>query len=142
MLKTTAIYPNRVEDKKRVETELSLPEFGNDSLYFYTPKMSLFARGYIRVVYGDHGPYIEFDNSHILMRLIRKFPQKADPKVYYYEWWLPSDRTDIKVYLQLRDVKDVPYAPKGGHQEYRKEGYADYKPGMYYVDPFELIFKT
>lgn len=142
MILTTAIYPNRIEDKKRVESQLLLQEFGNDAIVFYTPKMNIFARGYVRIVYGDHGPYIEFKEGHIIMELVRKFPQKANPKTHYYEWLLPKDRTNIKIYFQLRDVKDVPYAPGRGHRKYRKEGYADYKPGMYYVDPFELICKS
>lgn len=56
--RTTAIYPNRVKDRIEVETLFGLREFGTAASRFYTKEELLFAIGYIRVVYGDHGPYV------------------------------------------------------------------------------------
>ncbi len=66
-MQTTAIYPNRINDKNRVEIDLNLEEFGDDKTKFILPNNDLFAIGYNRIVYGDHGPYVEFlmDNIHI-----------------------------------------------------------------------------
>ena len=52
---STAIYPNRRRDKERVERLWGLPEHGESPALFYTHNGSLFAHGYTRVVYGDHG---------------------------------------------------------------------------------------
>lgn len=134
---TTAIYPNRIKDKIKIEAVYKLEESGNANTLFYTKKGTLFARGYTRIVYGDHGPYVEFDKSQVVAELKRVFSKPA-PETAYYEWLSVKDASNIKVYDQRRDVKNIPFAPKGGYQEYRKEGYADYKPGMIYVNPYEL----
>lgn len=139
-METTAIYPNRLEDKNFVENQFKLLEFGNDTTEFYTIKGTYIAKGYVRVVYGDHGPYIEFLPKHIKGIMVKKF-NKPLPKDSYYEWLTILDGSQIKIYDQKRDVKNLPYAPQGGHREYRKEGYADYKPGMIYISPYELQIK-
>ena len=150
MFESTAIYPNRVEDKEALESVMDLPEEGNLNTEFYTRDGKLFAKGYTRVVYGDHGPYIEFDPSNLCIKLTSKFnnnidldnlPSSDDFKYYYY-WLVPEDYPFIKVYLQIKTVQDLPNAPKradGKKSAFnRKEGYADYKRGMYYVDPYEM----
>ena len=137
-METTAIYPNRIEDKEMLESQLNLSEFGNDSTEFLTLTRTPFAKGYVRIVYGDHGPYIEFTKEQIVAKLEKKFIRPLS-NLAYYEWLTINDGSNIKVYDQKRDVKNLPYPPRGGHREYRKEGYADYKPGFIYVDPYELI---
>ena len=62
---TTAIYPNRIEDKQKVESLKGWKEEGDDKVVFYTRLGYLFAIGYKRIVYGDHGPYIEFERAQI-----------------------------------------------------------------------------
>ena len=57
---TTAIYPNRIADKEKLECKYMIGEFGNSTTKFYTSTGCLFATGYNRIVYGDHGPYVEF----------------------------------------------------------------------------------
>lgn len=55
---TTAIYPNRIQDKARVEKLIGLPEvpqIPGETFEFFTPAGTLFARTWVRVVYGDHG---------------------------------------------------------------------------------------
>lgn len=45
---------------------LGLREEGRPNTLFWTPKKTLIAHGYLRVVYGDHGPYIEFLPEHMI----------------------------------------------------------------------------
>lgn len=134
---TTAIYPNRLRDKRRVEHKHGLPEHGNVHTVFHTPRGTEFARGYVRVVYGDHGPYVEFLPDQVGHALLPKFSRPA-PAEAYYEWLLPADGSNMKVYRQLRDVRNLRNPPAGGFRGDRAEGYADYRPGRLYVSPWEL----
>lgn len=150
--KSTAIYDNRVEDKDELERKLSLSEEGNEEIPFYLPNGKLFATGYTRVVYGDHGPYLEFDRKHILSKLYSRFGNTVDfdnlpdeNYKYYYYWLYPYGSVDTKIYLQIKPVTNLPNAPKradGKPSSFnRVEGYADYKRGLYYVDPYSLKTK-
>jgi len=134
---STAIYPNRLRDKSRVEAAKNLAEFGDAITEFHTKTGAIFAVGYVRVVYGDHGPYVEFKREQICAELKRKFIRVV-PADAYYEWLEPVDGSGVKVYDQRRDVRHIKNAPKGGFAGNRAEGYADYRPGMIYVSPFEL----
>ncbi len=153
---TTAIYPNRKFDKVKLETELKLLEQGDERTEFYCWDVHgnkvLVAKGYTRIVYGDHGPYIEFEERHMLRALVDKFgrpatrpyqlPSLENAKFYYY--WLAPTSTTLKVYLQIKPVSDLPNSPPRKDGKYckynRTEGYADYKRGMYYIDPYDLCF--
>jgi hypothetical protein len=155
-MKTTAIYPNRIEDKKELEQSLDLSEFGNSYTEFYINTQRkdlkedfLFAKGYERIVYGDHGPYIEFKKKHIQMDLIPKFGNKINLDnlpdknyKYYYFWLYPLYNYKLKVYLQIKPVHNLPNAPRrkdGKKSNFnRKEGYADYRRGYFYVDPYDF----
>jgi len=139
--KTTAIYKNRMQDKWRVENECGLSEIGRDDAVFLTPNGTRFAVGYVRVVYGDHGPYVEFEREQICARLKPKFNRPV-PAGSYYEWLEPAGGSGVKVYDQKRDVKHIKNAPTGGFAGNRTEGYADYRPGMIYVSPFDLKLLT
>lgn len=147
--KSTAIYDNRIEDKNLLESKLSLSELGDEIKEFYTLNDKLFATGYNRVVYGDHGPYLEFDQKHIKLKLFSRFNNPIDVNnlpdenhKYYYFWMYPYGSIDTKVYLQIKSVTNLPNAPKrddGKKSNFnRVEGYADYKRGLYYVDPYQL----
>lgn len=138
---TTAVYPNRIADKEKVERELGLPEFDDDQIELYTKRGTLFSRGYVRIVYGDHGPYIEFTPEQVICGLKKKFDNPLPPKAFY-EWMLPVDGSNIKVYDQKKSVKDLRNPPPGGHRGERAEGYADYIPGMIYVSPYDLRKKS
>lgn len=136
---TTAIYPNRRADKAIMEDLFGYQEEGNETFSFFTPKGALFAKGYVRMVYGDHGPYLEFKPEHVKCKLVKKFNNKElDPKCYY-EWLMLENEPEVKVYDQKRDVKNLPNPPRGGFRGNRKEGYADYKVGMIYVSPYDLM---
>ena len=148
---TTAIYPNRIEDKEILDRFMNLPEDGSKDIELWIPSGPLFSRGYERIVYGDHGPYIEYKRDHILLGLISKkgnfIFDLPDPKKckFYYFWMQPVEYKvykQIKVYWQIKPVSDKPNAPcrEDGKPSCfgRAEGYADYKRGMYYVDPYSL----
>lgn len=147
MFKTTAIYQNRIDDKNELEEKLNLQEEGNSSTKF-TYNNKLLFEGYERIVYGDHGPYIEFSLQNIRCKLKSKFNNYVDydnlpiDSKYYYYWLQVIEFPDIKVYLQIKPVDNLPNAPKRNDGKKscfnRKEGYADYKRGYFYVDPYQL----
>ena len=80
---------------------------------------TLFANSFSRVVHGERGDYVEFSRGDILLELKSLYGNDTSlPTDFYYYWMYPVGHKDIKVYFQQRTVK-----------------YADYKVGMYYVDP-------
>lgn len=134
-LKTTAIYPNRIRDKNDVEVNLCLSEFGDEKTEFRTKNGTLFAKGYVRIVYGDHGPYVEFEKYHIDFSIFKL--HKKSNRAWYDEWYLE----DIMLYDQKKDVSMLPNPPRGkkSFRGNRKEGYADYRVGKIYLDPFSVL---
>lgn len=143
---TTAIYSNRLADKEKVERIYGWSEEGNKETEFRLRGGALFAVGYERIVYGDHGPYVEFHPwaSQIRIELHNKFRGQEKPGIYY-RWMYPNAHPNVKVYYQLRDVKHIANAPKrddglpSAFNRRKGEGYADYKPIMIYVSPYEFI---
>jgi hypothetical protein len=149
---TTAIYQNRIEDKEVLERFMKLPEEGSKDIELWIPSGPLFSRGYERVVYGDHGPYLEFRKHHILLDLLSKqglniikLPDQNKCKIYYiglYPVFNKKSFKNIKVYWQIKPVLDKPNAPRREDEKpscfNRVEGYADYKRGMYYINPYKL----
>lgn len=136
VLSSTAISgcPNRERDKERVESTLGLPEFGDNSTEFYAVKCGLapIAMGYDRVVYGDHGPYVELSPEHICWPTFQSFVQK--PEISFYdEFWTCDGSTML--YAQKRPVLNKPNPPCGPYavQNNRREGYANYLAGKYYL---------
>lgn len=133
---TTADTPNRIRDKRRVELATGLQETGNDSTRFFTYKGLLVAVGYTRIVYGDHGPYVEFKERHVQIKNLRC----SRKGIGYYNKWYPIDNSGILFYEQLKTVEDLPNPPKGKYSvsNRRKEGYADYRVGRWYVSPDDI----
>lgn len=149
---TTAIYPNRLEDKQMLEESIGLSEEGNAETEFYNKDGIIIAKGYARIVYGDHGPYVEFERQHIKCKMYSKFSNTVDYRnlpdlnyKYYYFWLYPDGDSDLKIYLQIKPVSNLGNAPKradGKKSDFnRKEGYADYKRGYFYIDPYQLTIK-
>jgi hypothetical protein len=94
---------------------------------FRTHSGLLVAIGYRRLVIGQRGAYIEFDDEHIEHDKLtvpedQKYRFHGDwpDKVFYFEY-RTTDESNVMVYHQNQYV-----------------GYADYKPGMYYIAPSDL----
>jgi len=104
--------------------EANLPRIltEGDSLSFFTPLGTLLATGYNRVVIGDHGAYVEFLLEHLVVDTLRLKHGKPTEKAVKYLWWEPVDGSGVKVYEQRDTV-----------------AYADYKIGMWYIDPHAVI---
>jgi hypothetical protein len=92
---------------------------------FKTKSGTVFANDYNRVVIGGQGPYIEFEQKHIVCELETEPGQeyRGTGKYIYakYYWLRPLGDSSVKVYLQRHGVS-----------------YADYKTGKYYVTPDQL----
>lgn len=134
---STADSPNRLLDRDRVEQQFKLKEFGDPNKKFYTPNGELIATGFNRMVYGDHGPYIEFTKAQIdLSRMEPDKGREANLPKRRFNLWYSKDGF-VKAYDQLRTVADRPNPPRGKYacNNKREEGYADYQPGFVYVDP-------
>lgn len=95
---------------------LSISLTGDDVTGFYARGGVRLATGYVRVVVGARGPYVEFHARHLDPTVLE---ETHTPHTYYVELRSIVDR--VKVYAQLLPV-----------------GYADYVPGMFYASPFEL----
>jgi hypothetical protein len=93
---------------------------------FVLPSGATFAENYSRIVYGDRGPYLEFARAQILVELTSRFgnptalPSPTLP--VFYLWLHPVSDPEVKVYWQSRTVS-----------------YADYRRGLYYVAPGQLL---
>lgn len=105
---------------------LILPEFpSSDNLVeFRTTSGTVVALGYERVVIGDRGPYVEFSPKHI-KKLSWHIPDDENWRIYgrcYYIEARTIDEAFVKMYYQKATVN-----------------YADYKVGMWYISPFDLV---
>jgi len=97
----------------------------------YSEEGTKIANKYSRVVIGHYGAFLEIDPADMCMDNIKcKEGQEyrmnnADYKdrVKYF-WFTAKDNSDCKIYFQQREVT-----------------YADYKPNMYYISPFEVETK-
>merc|ERR1712129_65129 len=134
-----------VGDDETVFRERSLPSSSSDK----RPPV-VFAVGYDRVVYGDHGPYIEFSKSQICWEAWPHYFEKTKRNPYFHEYyteashssWSSNDRRPVlMLYAQLRTVADRPWAPGAGPDTHagRPNGYADYRPGRFYVPADEAL---
>jgi hypothetical protein len=143
-MNSTAIYPNRQADKQLVEELLGLPEFPGNRCWTFSYRGSVVAQGYRRIVYGDHGPYIEFNPEHITCTLINRFGGMQKMGCYYI-WKHPQGHPGLKVYLQLKSVAKLRNAPTrfdGKPSKFnRSEGYADYVPGLLYISAWDIECK-
>ena len=92
-------------------------------------------------MYGDHGPYVEFNKAQLNWTNLPVVIQKSS-KAWYDEFY--TTNKSVKVYEQKRDVSMLPNPPKGAYSSCnnRKGGYADYKIGMYYISPDDVITRS
>mmetsp|Transcript_118252 Transcript_118252/g.339256 ORF Transcript_118252/g.339256 Transcript_118252/m.339256 type:complete len:649 (-) Transcript_118252:55-2001(-) len=135
VLSSTAQHlPNRERDKQRVERTLGLPEFGDSSTEFYAAGSGFLpvALGYERIVYGDHGPYVEFAAHQICWSTFPNIIERP-AGCFFDEMWTADGMTML--YAQKRHVTNKPNPPSGpwSASNNRPEGYANYVVGRYYI---------
>ena len=75
---------NRARDAETVADTLGIPEKGRPNVKFMSlsKKRTHVATGYNRVVYGDHGPYVEFSEEQIIFKNFLKSPKKSEHAFY------------------------------------------------------------
>jgi len=145
VFKTLVDTENRRKDKRAIEDEHGLTEQGLLDLNIYSksqPNLQI-ASGYYRMLYGDHGPYIEFVHKQIMWNA---FPNVDRRGVHaYFDYYYSEDRS-IRLYYQRRDVKNKPNPPYlfGARraENNRPEGYADYVTGRYYADANDVNVRS
>ena len=112
--------------KKRTYKErFQIPLDGDPNINFYTKSGLLLAKGYVRIVIGGRGPYIEFSTDQIQHENIfvpDHAKYKLEDELAYYHEYRSKDDTFTKLYYQKGRVS-----------------YADYKIEMWYIDPDILI---
>ena len=104
-----------------------IPEIGNPETHFYSNNGTLLATGYIRIVVGERGAYIEFASESMCMENLHIPPDqkwRLQSDLAYYIEHRSRDEANVKVYEQRRTV-----------------GYADYKVDMFYVAPGDVVIK-
>jgi len=153
---------NRLKDQRRVQDTLGLKEVGDETVIFREVSTAdsgaeslgpIIAYGYERVIYGDHGPYIEFNQEQVNWSSWPHFYDKSrfgDLRFYdeYFtarSWGLWnkqwSQNSSVKgvlmLYAQTQNVDQRPWAPACGSSDriapHRESGYADYRKGCFYV---------
>lgn len=110
--------------KRSYKERILVPIDGSEDISFYTKGGLLLAKGYVRVVIGGRGPYIEFLDTQIIKDNIY-VPKHAEYKLqrmmpYYWEY-RSKDKCFVKLYYQKMLVQ-----------------YADYKIDYWYISPFDL----
>lgn len=101
----------------------------NTSLY--SPQGIMICRKYERIVIGDYGAFIEISPENIALDNISvkkgqeyRITDANFSKKVKYQWYTVKGDDSVKIYFQLKPVT-----------------YADYKVGMYYISPYEIIKK-
>jgi hypothetical protein len=101
---------------------------GDDNSYICTLSHKPISYGYNRIVIGDYGAFIEIKLEQIMMENLKvkegqeyriENPKYSNTVKYY--WFTAKDDSNIKIYYQRRFVN-----------------YADYRPNMFYVSPYEV----
>lgn len=139
---STADTSHRKILRYKVEKRLKLPEYPNmkgkdadDPPVVFSDKSGVaFARGYERVLYGDHGSYLELSQRHLVNAY--GFTRKNKGPSGHYDIYIGSKGNCLEMYYQHRPVVDRADPPQGpdAKKAGRAEGYADYRSGMFYVD--------
>jgi len=112
---------------KSFAKRLRIPLDGRDKLALFSKSGTLLSKGYTRVVIGERGPYVEFNESQILISNF-EIPEEEKYRltngVSFYVEYRSKDKDYVKLYFQKRKV-----------------AYADYRIGLYYISPFDLYMQ-
>lgn len=124
--------PSELSKNVRKEYLKSIPNIlkldGDLEFKIFSNEGTLISNGYNRIVIGDYGAFIEFDNEQVVKENIkvksgqeyRIYDEKYCDNVKYF-WLTAKDNSDIKIYYQQKTVT-----------------YADYIPNVYYISPYEI----
>jgi len=120
--------PTELSKQYRNLYEYCIPGFLNangDTLQLLTSKGTPVTSGYERIVIGDYGAFVEFNEtqSHSQNYFVPKKQKfRLHTNIPKYEWWSVDDESKVKIYKQKRGVS-----------------YADYLVGMFYVSVHEVF---
>lgn len=120
------VQPLLVPVTDRVGTPIQLQ--GAADALIYSSSGTLLARGYARLVIGGRGAYIEFAPDQMVMdnlHITHDQEWRMQSEHAYYLEHRSCDEANVKVYEQRRTV-----------------GYADYRIGMFYIAPAEVIVES
>jgi hypothetical protein len=103
---------------------------GHPTQQLFSQNGTLICKGYTRIVVGDYGAFIEFSREQALKENFKCFKGQEyrykDPsfasRVKYF-WYTCKDVSSCKIYFQQKTVS-----------------YADYKPKMLYISPYEVEY--
>lgn len=112
------------EIREGYRNRLILPEFCEEEITFFTKGGLMVAQNYVRVVIGDRGPYIEFNNSMMGSGIFIPDDQiwRCKNTNCFYIEYRTIDECNVKIYKQKKQVS-----------------YADYQIGLWYISPFDLV---
>ena len=141
---SSATTPFRKYWKAIIEPYTGLLEYPTDSsqLIFKTSDGHTFAKGYNRILYGGHGPYIEFSKTNVVLRSLIKKDRSLAKKRYYD--LLYSNDESVKLYYQLKEVKGQKLAKPDSEMPVTdptpvRDGYASYVIGMFYLSATRVL---
>lgn len=124
--------PKELSEKYRQFYIDNLPEglsIEQSDTVLCTKTGTVVCNGYTRIVVGDYGAFIEFDEERANLdkyiiapgQEYRVYNPRYSKNVKYI-WMTIPDGSNIKIYKQKKKV-----------------AYADYKSGMYYISPHECM---
>lgn len=103
-----------------------IPLDGQEGARICSSSGTLLARGYLRVVIGGRGAYIEFSPEQMALENLH-IPHEQEWRIgsdhAFYIEYRSRDEANVKVYEQRRTVT-----------------YADYQIGRFYIAPADVIF--
>lgn len=126
------IEPNLFLGDVRETYREALPEWcvpeGEPETKLYSLDGTLLCVGYTRIVIGDYGAFVEISPGQVILKNIEykrgqeyRYQDERYAGHVKYQWLTAKDRSRCKIYYQMLPVS-----------------YADYKPGMYYISPYEV----
>lgn len=129
-----APLPAELSTAQRAQYLEELPSIfkidGDENCELYCAGGTKISNGYNRIVIGDYGAYIEFTPSQAAIENFIVAPgeeyrldERYRSTVKYY-WLCPKLHPEIKIYFQQKPVD-----------------YADYRPLMFYISPYEVGVK-
>lgn len=125
--------PKDLSKKYREYFKNNIPSclLGSTDKELQTSKGTTVSNGFVRIVVGDYGAFIEFNKEQANAKAYVVAPGQEyrinNPRYsnVKYHWYTIDDGSNVKIYYQKRKVS-----------------YADYKPGMYYVSVHEVILNS